>query len=236
MTKATHTLPEEALQGTYIVVPAYNEAACIERVLRGLGAAYPNVVVVDDGSTDGTYAIASRLTRYTLRHRVNRGQGAALQTGIEFALRRGARYVVTFDADGQHDPADIAVLLAPIVAGECEITLGSRFLGDAKDIPRLRRLVLRVAVGFTRLLTRLPLTDVHNGLRAFSRRAARQMRISMDGMAHASEVLDRVRQLHLQFREVPVHIRYTSYSLAKGQSLRGSVRILIHYIVGKVAR
>lgn len=229
-------LPAEVREDAFLVVPAYNEAAYIEQVLRELVAVYPHVVVVDDASSDQTYALAQRVAPYVLHHLINRGQGAALQTGIEFALRRGARYIVTFDADGQHRVEDVAVLLAPICAGECEITLGSRFLGEAVAMPRARWVMLRLAVLFTRLVSRVPVTDVHNGLRAFSREAAQRIRISMDRMAHASEIIDCIRQSKLPFREVPVQIRYTEYSLAKGQTFRDAVRVLSHYLLGRVAR
>jgi glycosyltransferase involved in cell wall biosynthesis len=222
--------------GTYVVVPAYNEAACLAEVLRELVRAYPNVVVVDDGSDDETCAIAKRAAPYVIRHLINRGQGAALQTGIEFALRRGAQYVVTFDADGQHRAEDIAGLLRPISRGECEIALGSRFLGETSRMPASRRVMLWLAVLFTRLVNRLPVTDAHNGLRAFSRRAAEQVDISMDRMAHASEIVDIIRKFRLPFREVPVRIRYTEHSLAKRRSLRDALRIVFHYFVGRVAR
>jgi glycosyltransferase involved in cell wall biosynthesis len=229
-------LPTNVRQGTFVVVPAYNEAACIEGVLRELVVAYPNVVVVDDGSTDDSYAIARAVVAYTLRHLINRGQGAALQTGIEFALRRGAKYIVTFDADGQHCVQDIAALLHPISCGACEITLGSRFLGEAARMPAGRRLLLRLAVLFTRLVNRVPLSDAHNGLRAFSRRAAEQINISMDRMAHASEIIDMIRNSRLPFREIPVKVRYTDHSLAKERSLWDAVRIAFHYLVGRVVR
>ena len=229
-------LPADVREGTYVVVPAYNEAICIEAVLRELTPVYPNVVLVDDGSNDDTYAIARAVVPYPLRHLINRGQGAALQTGIEFALGRGAEYIVTFDADGQHRVQDIAALLQPICAGAYEITLGSRFLGEAVRIPAGRRLMLRLAVLFTRLVNRVPLTDAHNGLRAFSRRAAEQINISMDRMAHASEIIDIIRSSGRPFREVPVKVRYTDYSLAKRRSLRDAVRIVFHYLVGRVTR
>lgn len=228
--------PTEVREQAFVIVPAYNEAACIEQVLRELVTVYPNVIVIDDASTDDTCAIAKRGAPYVLRHLINRGQGAALQTGIEFALRRGARYVVTFDADGQHRVEDIAGLLAPICANECEITLGSRFLGETIEMPLTRRIMLRLAVLFTRIVSRVPLTDAHNGLRAFSRRAAKRIRISMDRMAHASEIIDSIRRSGLPFREVPVQIRYTAYSLAKGQSLRDAVRVVSHYLLGRVVR
>jgi glycosyltransferase involved in cell wall biosynthesis len=221
-------------EGTWVVVPAYNEGPAIEIVLRELLAVCPQVVVVDDGSSDETGLQARRRAPYVLRHVLNRGQGAALQTGIEFALRRGASYIVTYDADGQHCVEDLPALLGPIVAGECDITLGSRFLGCSERMPPLRRVTLRLAVLFTRLVSRIRLTDAHNGLRAFSRRAAERIQIRSDRMAHASELIDIIRGTGLPFREVPVRVRYTDYSLAKGQSLRSSVRIVFDYLVARV--
>lgn len=228
------SLPDAVRAGVFVVIAAYNEDSCLERVVREVRAAYPNVVVVDDGSTDDTFQAASRGATYTLRHAINRGQGAALQTGIEFALRQGADYVVTFDADGQHRVVDIAALVAPIVDGACEITLGSRFLGDAENIPPARRRMLRGAVLFTRVVNRVKLTDAHNGLRAFSRRAAGKIKITLDRMAHASELIDQIKDSGLPFQEVPVKIRYTQYSLDKGQSGRAAVRIVVQYLLGRI--
>ncbi len=158
----------------------------------------------------------------------------ALQTGIKFAVARGARYIVTFDADGQHSVDDIPAMVRPIWEGSCEITLGSRFLGHVVDIPPARLRVLRLAVLFTQLVSRVKLSDAHNGFRAFSRRAAQQIDISLDRMAHASEMIDQIRESGLPFLEVPVRIRYTPYSLRKGQSSRGAIRIVLHYVLAKV--
>ncbi|MHC4696674.1 MAG: glycosyltransferase family 2 protein [Planctomycetota bacterium] len=229
-------LPTDVREGTFVVVPAYNEEVCIESVAREIAAQYPNVVVVDDGSTDGTFAAAKRSARHVLRHVINRGQGAALQTGMEYALKRGARFVVSFDADGQHRVEDIPALLQPIYRGECDIALGSRFLGQALEMPPTRRLTLQLAVLFTRVVSRVKLTDVHNGLRAFSRPAAQRIHLTLDRMAHASELIDLIRQSGLPFREVPVQIRYTDYSRRKGQPSRGAIRILIHYLSGRILR
>jgi glycosyltransferase involved in cell wall biosynthesis len=171
-----------------------------------------------------------------LRHVVNRGQGAALQTGIQFALLRGAGVVVTFDADGQHRVQDVESMVAPILRGECEITLGSRFLGGTEDIPASRRRMLRLAVLFTRIVNRVNVTDAHNGLRAFSRRAAEQINITLDRMAHASELIDQIRASGLGFREVPVQIRYTDYSIDKGQRSGNAIRIVLNYLLGRVLR
>lgn len=229
-------LSGDVRRGTFVVVPAYNEAAMIERVVRSLREHYPNVIVVDDGSTDHTCEAARRGAASVLRHVINRGQGAAIQTGIEFALSAGARYVVTFDADGQHCVEDIAALLRSVAAGECDVALGSRFLGQAIGLSPLRRFTLRLGVLFTRLTTGARLTDVHNGLRAFSRRAAERVDIRLDGMAHASELMDLILAEGLSYKEIPVTVRYTAYSRSKGQRSRGAARIAMHYLLGRVIR
>lgn len=228
------TLSDDILSRVSIVIAAFNEEAQIESVVREVRKRYPQVVVVDDGSEDRTAQAARQGGALVLRHLINRGQGAALQTGIECALKRGAAYIVTFDADGQHAVEDIEAMLIPIVRGECEITLGSRFLGSAVDMPRSRRLVLKLGILFTHLINRMPLTDTHNGFRAFSRQAAEHIQITADRMAHASEMIDLVRESGLPWREIPVQIRYTEYSMQKGQSSRGAWRIVLQYLFGRL--
>jgi glycosyltransferase involved in cell wall biosynthesis len=226
-------LPVEVRDATYVVIPAYNEASSVEQVVRSVRTHYPNVVVVDDGSSDQTFAAAKRAGAMALRHVINRGQGASLQTGIQFALARGAQYVVTFDADGQHQVEDIQALVEPVWRGKCEVTLGSRFLGQAVNLPSSRRWLLLAGVLFTRLVNGLKLTDTHNGLRVFSRAAAEKLDIQLDGMAHASEIIDIISRQRLTFREVPVRIHYTDYSLAKGQTSRSALRIVLQYLLGR---
>ncbi|MCG8404654.1 MAG: glycosyltransferase family 2 protein [Phycisphaerales bacterium] len=233
---SVESLSRDVRKGAFIIIPAYNEGTCLEGIVREVREVYPNVVVVDDGSQDDTFEVAKRCATYTLRHLINRGQGAALQTGMDFARLRGARFVVTFDADGQHCVEDVAAMLAPIARGDCDITLGSRFLGEAVNLPPSRRWTLRLAVWFTRMVNRVNLTDAHNGLRAFSLRAAERINITLDRMAHASEIIDQIKRSGLPFREVPVKIRYTEYSLAKGQSSRGAMRIVFHYLVGRMTK
>lgn len=227
---------DQLRDSVFVVVPAYNEAAIVGQVVADLKRAYDSVVVVDDGSTDETGRVARQAGATVLRHAINRGQGASIQTGIEYALISGAEFIVTFDADGQHKVADVASLLAPIARGECDITLGSRFLGNAVNLPASRRILLKLGVLFTRFTSGVNLTDVHNGLRAFSRRAAGRIHIQLDGMAHASEMIDLIRRSGLEFREIPVTIQYTDYSRAKGQSSRGALRIVMHYLLGRVVR
>lgn len=229
-------MSDDSKQLVYIVMAAFNEGTCIEQVVREVRASYPNIVVVDDGSEDDTFQSACKASKYVLRHAVNRGQGAALQTGIEFALQQGAGTIVTFDADGQHRVEDIQKLIEPIHRGDCDIVLGSRFLGDSDNIPLSRRILLKGAVLFTMIFNRVRLTDAHNGLRAFSRRAAERIHIRMDRMAHASELIDQIRASGFTFCEVPVCIRYTEYSMGKGQTPRGAIRIVIHYLLGRLFR
>lgn len=216
-----------------VVIAAYNEERSIGTVVSSLTPLYPRVIVVDDGSTDDTEVVARTSGATVLRHLLNRGQGAALQTGIAAALRKGSAYVVTFDADGQHEVADIARLLAPLENGEADVSLGSRFLGSTVEIPRLRRWTLRVAVFFTRLMTGLQITDAHNGLRAFTSTAAEKLDLRQDRMAHASEILDQLASRRFRIREVPVTVRYTAYSLGKGQRTSAAFRIAFDYMIGK---
>jgi glycosyltransferase involved in cell wall biosynthesis len=226
--------PAESPPLVFIVVPAFNEANVIRTVVDQLRPTYQHIVVIDDGSTDETAQVLAGAQVTLLRHRINRGQGAALQTGITFGLLRGADIIVTFDSDGQHDPRDIKAMISPIVSGECDVTLGSRFLGRTVNMPLGRRLVLKAGVVFTRLVSRIRVTDVHNGIRAFSRAAADSLHITMDRMAHASEILDQVSRHHWRYREIPVTIRYSSQTLAKGQSSWNALRIVAQVLMERL--
>ncbi len=220
--------------GVFVVVAAYNEAAVIENTVQEVLAAYWQVVVVDDGSTDETNSLLSRLPVHLIRHPINRGAGAALQTGVTYALTQGANVIVAFDADGQHCVIDIPKLLAPIRDGRADLVLGSRFLGTTERMPFTRRVTLQLGVIFTRIFSRIHVTDTHNGLRAFSRPIAQQLTITMDRMAHASEIMDHIRKNGWRYCEVPVTIRYTNYSMAKGQSSWNAVRIATQILLEKL--
>lgn len=220
----------------WVVIPAYNEAGRIGQVLEDLLRVAQNVVVVDDGSKDDTYQVASQHPVWVLRHVVNLGQGAALQTGITFALRQGAGFVATFDADGQHDSRDLVTMLERLHSSGADYALGSRFLGRAEGIPWHRRLMLRAAVLFTRLLSGAVVSDTHNGIRLMTRRGAERIQITLNRMEHASQVIDQIVASGLPFIEVPVTIRYTQASLAKGQKTSAAVRMGLKLIVEKAFR
>ncbi|MGZ8867732.1 MAG: glycosyltransferase family 2 protein [Thermoanaerobaculia bacterium] len=220
----------------FVVVPAYNEAAAVFGVVEELRRAYPNVIVVDDGSRDGTGAEARRGGATVVRHVLNRGQGAALQTGIEYGLRRGGDVIVTFDADGQHRVEDIDRLLDALDATDADLAIGSRFLDLQSNVPARRRFLLRLATRFMRITSGVPLTDAHNGLRALRRTAAEKINITLDGMAHASEIVDQIRRHQLRVTEVPVVIRYSEYSMRKGQSGLAAFRIAFDYLFKRLFR
>jgi polyprenyl-phospho-N-acetylgalactosaminyl synthase len=218
----------------WVVIPAFNEEPVIGKVVTAVRALGHNVVVVDDCSGDDTGAQARAAGATVLRHPINLGQGAALQTGIRYALRRGAGSIVTFDADGQHRPEDISVLLDTQVKTGADVVLGSRFLGHAENIPRLRRMLLQLAIVYTHLTSGVKLTDAHNGLRLLTRRAAERIRIRQDRMAHASEIIDQIGALGLTVVEAPVTIVYTEYSLRKGQKLGNAFNILGELFVARL--
>lgn len=219
-----------------VVIAAYNEAQVIQSVVTDLRANGWPVVVVDDGSRDDTGTLAQQAGATVVTHPVNLGQGAALQTGLDFALSHGADIIITFDADGQHRAMDIPPLIEALHARGADYALGSRFLGGTIDLPRMRRLLLMAATRFTRLTTGLALTDTHNGLRAMTRRGASRIRLRQNRMAHASEILHQIAQSGLACIEVPVTIQYSSYSLAKGQRLSNSLSILIDLFARRLHR
>jgi glycosyltransferase involved in cell wall biosynthesis len=220
----------------YVVIPAYNEGPVISRVVSEVKRAGYAVVVVDDGSSDATAEEARAAGAGVITHPFNLGQGAALQTGIDYAVAQGAEVIVTFDADGQHRVSDIARLAEALVQERADFALGSRFLGQAPNLPPLRRLLLRAATAFTRLTTGLQVTDTHNGLRAMTLRAAAAIRLRQNRMAHASEFLSQIAASGLRYVERPVTIEYTAYSLAKGQRLSDAVLILLDLFAHRLYR
>lgn len=214
---------------TWLVVPVHNEDSVVADVITAARRVFPHVVCVDDGSTDGSAARIRTTGAHLVRHPVNLGQGAALQTGVEYARAQpGARYFITFDADGQHSVGDAVAMVMRLQAGEADIVLGSRFLGrDASEVPWLRRRVLRAVAALSPQSRRLQLTDAHNGLRAFNRQVADGLELTCGGMAHASEFVALIATHRWRVVEHPVHIAYTAYSRGKGQSLMNGVNIVI---------
>jgi polyprenyl-phospho-N-acetylgalactosaminyl synthase len=222
----------------FIIVAAYNEAASIGDLVRDLMEQYAHVVVVDDGSTDETAELASEAGACVLTHLINRGQGAALQTGITYALSRAADYIVTLDVDGQYDVKDIALLLGPISDGTVHSTLGCR--GSGHDKPslgmRLRSALRAFGKLGARLGLRAPAPLAHNGLCAFSRHAAQMIDLQLDRLTHGSEIVQQIVAHGLTLREVPVRVRVSDYALRKGQRSSAALRVAFRYIMARFTR
>ena len=219
----------------YITIPLYNDEKMILKVIKSLkDKGYNNIVVVDDGSKDNGYDVVKKNTDVIVtKHIINRGQGAALQTGMEIAIEKGAKYIVHFDSDGQHDVKDIDHMLNTLIEGKYDIVLGSRFL-QKNDIPLKKRILLKGGIIFTYILSQIWLTDVHNGLRVMTAETAKKLNIQHDRMEHASEILDKIKVLNLKYTEVPVTIHYTEYSLSKGQSISNGINIAFKLISSKL--
>lgn len=219
------------------VIPAYNKGKVLtEAAIADAARFVDHVVVIDDGSVDDTRDIGSSERVTVLRHVVNRGQGAALQTGMDFAIAQlQADTIVHFDADGQMRGDEIPMMVQAIVDGEADVVLGSRFLGTpAKDMPALRTMLVRLGALFTMVLSGIRVTDTHNGFRALSRHAATSMRISIDRMAHASEILDLIKTKRLRYVERPVTISYSAETLHRGQSTLHAVLTVKDIIKKKI--
>jgi glycosyltransferase involved in cell wall biosynthesis len=214
-------------EDVWVVIPVYNEAAVIAAVVNEVRETFPNVVCVDDGSRDRSVAEINTTGAHLVKHPLNIGQGAALQTGLQYALARpGANYFVTFDADGQHRVGDALNMVTIARSGQADVVLGSRFLEHRNDVPFVKRVILRTVTTMSPTSRKLGLTDAHNGLRVFNRRAASHLRITNNGMAHASELVARLARSSLRVYETPVKIVYSDYSRAKGQSIFNGINIL----------
>ena len=219
------------ISDAWIVIPLFNEATMIGEVVAAARTRFEHVVCVDDGSTDGSGDAARAAGARVLRHPVNLGQGAALQTGIDYILAQpSARFIVTYDADGQHQLSDAIAMVELAREQDLGIVFGSRFLDKRTQAGTLKRIVLKFAVWFTNKSTGIRLTDAHNGLRVMRVDAAAGVHLTQDRMAHASEIVLHLARTKLPWREYPVHVLYTDYSRGKGQSLLNSVNILVDLI------
>lgn len=221
-----------ARDDTWVIIPVYNEDQVIGQVVKDLLPTFPHVVCIDDGSRDRSAAVAAAAGATVIRHPVNLGQGAGLQTGIEYV--RGftpAKYLLTFDADGQHRVEDGVAMVEQAEKENLAIVFGSRFLSSQTQVGWSKRLVLKTAARVTARRTGLQLTDAHNGLRVLHRDAFEQVNLLQNRMAHASEIVAQLARTGLPWAEHSVYIRYTDYSKAKGQSLLNSINILTELLI-----
>jgi len=216
-------------QDVWVIIPAFNEESSIGKVLDQFTETDYSVLVIDDCSQDSTPTIVLDYPVILLQHAANLGQGAALQTGFDFVKKyTSAKYVVTFDSDGQHEVEEIIKLVESLQCQKYDVVLGSRFLQPNPNIriPLGKTIILKFGLFFTRITTRMSVTDTHNGLRGFTINALRNINIQQNRMAHASEILSQISLKNLRWKEVPVTIHYTEYSIKKGQSVFNAFNIL----------
>lgn len=221
--------PDTDHSDVWIIIPAFNEASVIADVIADVRSVFKHVVCVDDGSPDDTGKFALTAGAHVVRHPVNLGQGAAIQTGVEYARRQpGAAIFATFDADGQHRVKDVVRMIDRLVTEDLDIVVGTRFGGHVPDqMPRLRRLLFPIIAKLSPTSRQLGLTDAHNGLRVFNKTVADGLNLVMNGMSHASEFIAVVVENRWRIAEEPVEILYTDYSMSKGQPLINGVNIVV---------
>lgn len=221
---------------TAVIIPVYNEATVICAVVSNVLRQFDYVICVNDGSKDNSADEIAKTKAFVVNHPINMGQGAALQTGIEFARQLPVDFFVTFDADGQHRLVDAQAMIQELESGQSDIILGSRFLGSTVGIKKSKERILKLAIKFSNLTSGIKLTDTHNGLRAFNRNVAETMQITMPDMTHASEILEIISKQKYRYKEIPVTIEYTDYSRAKGQSLINAINISFDTILRKLSK
>lgn len=215
------------------VIPAWNEEQNIGEVLEKLGAFVDEIVVVDDCSHDQTGLVAKKYGATVLRHPINRGQGAALQTGNSYALKNGADIIVHFDADNQFSAEEIPAVITPLIAEEADIVFGSRFLGKKANLPFFKKnVIMPLAKIINRFVFKIKLSDPQNGFRAMTRASAEKITITNRGFAHNNEIQIKAFALHLRIKEVPITVTYHRF----GQKFSGGIRILKDLLISKIIK
>ncbi|MDD5072077.1 MAG: glycosyltransferase family 2 protein [Patescibacteria group bacterium] len=215
----------------FCVIPAYNEKETISEVIDKVKPLVSEVVVVDDGSSDETGKLARAKGVRVLSHLINRGQGAALETGNQYALKAGGDIIVHFDADGQFLPGEIEDIVSPIQEGQADIVFGSRFLGKKSNMPPFKKyVIIPLAHLINKIFTGSTLTDPQNGFRAMSKKAAEEIKIEQDGMAHNTEIISKAFSSGLKIKEIPVTVIYNNF----GQRFSGGLKIIKDLILARL--
>ena len=211
----------------YILIPVYNEEKQIKNVISELSKVFKNIVAVNDGSSDDSQEILESLNVTVLKHSINLGQGAAVSTGFKYIQNlKNAEAVITFDADGQHSIEDAQAFAKEILLCDEEIIFGSRFIKNKENIPFIKKIALSIVVIFTNKLSRINLSDAHNGLKAIKKDSLKKIDITIDGFGFESEIIHQASKKEISYKEMPTNTIYTSYSKNKGQKLANGLIIL----------
>lgn len=215
----------------HVLIPAYNEAKVIKGVIDSLQSlGYKKILIIDDGSTDGTSDIAKDAGAMVVRHPTNRGAGAATQTGLLVAKRKNWKTVALMDADGQHNPADIIVMKNAMDANQCDLVIGSRFKLPENDIPSKRIFFNRIGNMMTNMFCKNSYTDSQSGLRMLNRNAIEKIEFEIDGFGYCSEMIYQAEKVNLIISEVPTRVIYSDYSLGKGQDFEVGITTALSFI------
>jgi glycosyltransferase involved in cell wall biosynthesis len=224
----------------FIVIPAFNEETKIAQVIKQITQYFKNIIVVDDNSSDNTLEILKTTGALVLSHVINRGQGAALETGNKYALTQGAEIIVHFDADGQFLAEEISKIIEPILKGEADIVMGTRFMSKESNMPAFKKyFIMPIARLVMRILYKVELTDPQNGFRAFNRKVANELTIENDGAAHCTEIIVKTLKNKWLHKEVPITVHYDRFGASifsgKGRGA-GGIKILKSLFLNKLIK
>jgi len=224
-------------QDVAIIVPVYNEGQVVAEVVNEVASIFPNIICINDGSADNSAEEVGKTPAVLIDHPINLGQGAAIQTGIEYALANPKiQYFVTFDADGQHNIKDVPVMLDHLKNKQLDIVIGSRFMGIIHNISPVKKAFLVLAHIFSAFDSGINLSDPHIGLRVFNRKFAEGLNITMPDFEHASEIVHRIKEGNYAYGEMPVSVTYTDYSKAKGQPMLNAVNITFDLLLNRITK
>ena len=211
---------------TYIVIPAKDEASRIGKVLHSAKhCGFYNIIVVDDGSQDQTSQVARDQGAEVIRHPINLGPGAATQTGIDYAIQQGAKFIVTIDADEQHYPQDIEALVDKLIQDDLDIVIGSRFLTPNK-IPLSRIFYNKIANVIAQLATGIRVSDSQSGMKAFTAEFAKKSTLQHCGFEFCVELLRYIGTHRAKYAEVPIRVMYSKETMDKGQNFFVGLKML----------
>ncbi len=218
------------MTGITAILPAYNEEVAIGTMVLRTKLYADQVIVVDDGSNDKTAKVAKLAGAVVIRHPVNKGKGAALRTGFEAAAQNGTTIIVTIDSDGQHNPAEIPKLVAPILAGEADIVNGSRYMnGNGRNTPIYRRAGQKVLDSFSNFNSKIKISDTQSGFRAFAVYTAPVFRFKSNGLAIESEMLSDAANAGLRIKEVDIGVRYDVDGSSEHPLMHG-IKVLVRVL------
>ena len=224
----------EITKDVYLVVPAFNEEKTVSQIIEGIAEKGYNVILVNDGSKDKTLDFAIESKRkypnqiFVVSHVINRGLGAALKTGMVLALEKGAKYIVTFDADGQHEIADIPKVCEPLIDGEADVVIGARPFGD---MPLSKSFANYIMNALTLIFYGRKVKDSQSGLRAFTAHAADAINIVSRGYGVSSEFIKEISDKNLRLEEVTITTIYTPETQNKGTDAIVGLRILTKMVI-----